>query len=183
MLLNKIKTSLLIGITTVILTGCGYTPLPEQHFQHKEVRVDKHSDGTIGFFAIYTAKGFHKNTSDIISEIKEAGYYGKAKGFKYFAIKSDNFNNILGMPITTINDILKYCSYPTASAAQDNSGDCGGLSYRTDVLFFKENPNEFPVWNVDDVINEKIDLTTIHSNEDKQKLIDYLTSKKIPFKN
>ncbi|KAB7889569.1 hypothetical protein [Poseidonibacter ostreae] len=190
MLLNKFKTTILLSIATAIFTGCGYTPLPMQHFQKGDVIIEKNSDGTTRFFGISKNMEFaskygitYNQTAKLISELKESAYYGKAKGYKYFAVKSDKFNNILGMPITSINSIMKYCSYPTSEVAKSHSGDCKGLSYRTDVHFFKENPNAFPVWNVDDVINEEIDLSYVENDKRKKALTNYLRDSSISFKN
>lgn len=190
MLLNKIKTSLLLGVATAILTGCGYTSLPEQHFQKGDVIIEKNSDGTTRFFGISKNMEFaskygitYKHSANLISELKEASYYGKAKGYKFFAIKSDKFSNILGMPITSINSLIRYCSYPTSELSTIHSGDCDGLSYRTDVLFFNENPNAFPVWDIEDTIKEEIDLSFVEEDNRKKALTDYLTKSSISFKN
>lgn len=185
MLLNKINNSILLFFVLALFIGCSYTPLPEQHFKDGSVLVREKSDGSTRFVATTTNMKNYDNmqVGKRIIELKEAAYYGKAKGYKYFAINTPHFNNLLGFPITTINDFIYYCNYPTVdlpTIRKRHDGNCGE-DYITDVFFFKEEPKTFPVWNIEEVINEKIDLLNSVDNDGMKALVDYLKLNSIPY--
>lgn len=180
-----IKT-ILAGITAaIVLTGCGATSQPSVKFPEKSVRVFQWEDGTTQFNSINPIKDNRlKDAASYITQLKEAAYYGKSKGFSYFTIVNDDFNNMMGLPVNTTNDFLSYCSgYSSLKRWHGHGCELHGM---LKVMFLKENPMTFPVWNIDSTINEVIDLSDMAKLIHKEgipEFISYLESNSIPYKN
>lgn len=103
--------------------------------------------------------------NDTIFLTKEIAYYGNSKGYKYFSINKtgvDAIGNDELSPITTINSNLEYCF---SDLGLKNKNECYTMNSRK-VVFYEKKPTDFPVWNIKEVLEEKIDLSTFEKDKD-----------------
>lgn len=156
---NFLKISV-FGLITIFLSGCGANLNPTNTEIQKAIIIKETSSKNV-YQVVGSIPGLsYKNVGvpTKLVHIKKLAEIGKEKGFKYFALIDDDFNNVLGLPITDIEVGRIACSIR-----------CTNKITITKALFLDKNPNAFPVWNIEKTLNSKIDITNIYTENDLER--------------
>ena len=151
---------LVFGLVTILFIGCGANLNPTKNDIQNAIKIKKTSDKNT-YQVTGSIPGIDYNNVGVptkLVHIKKLAEFGKEKGFKYFALIDDNFNNVLGLPVTDIEAGRIICSMR-----------CTNNVTITKAIFFHENPNAFPVWNIEKIVNSNIDITDIYTKNDLEK--------------
>ena len=167
--LLKISTTLLLSILALNFSGCAAKEDVDQTIKGKKVSVEKVKDKENTY--LISAYAQTNNLYDVLN-LKEAAYFGKKKGFKYFSInKKDSrerrspssLDNLI--PITTINEYLVYKGWSGLVEKSPNYDYREFVSLgRFNVTYTNERANDGFYFVIDKVIDEEI---VLRNPEDK----------------
>lgn len=162
-ILLKISTTLLLGILSLNFSGCAVKEDVNQTIKGKKVSVEKVKDKENTYFI--SAFGQNNNLYAVLN-LKEAAFFGKKKGFKYFILnkkdiketrRPSSLDNLI--PITTINEFLVYKGWSGLVEKTPNNDYRETIELgRFNVTYTNERTNDGFYFVVDKVIQEEIVL-------------------------
>jgi hypothetical protein len=173
--MKNLISIIVITIITVLFTGCGASNgnITTNNLTNEIImnsfKIEDNGNNQ------YTASGYIKgldNSKRIaptkMIQIKKLSELGAKNGYKYFAIIDKVFNNVTGTPIVDIETLFN-ATYEHRHAIQLTYI---GEDIETKVLFFKENPNLFPVWNIEKTNKTSLKSFNFWADENDRKNID-----------
>jgi hypothetical protein len=177
---SNIMKGIIIGLLGLSFSGCAnhIVEVPNATSPYKKLEIQIETDDRTPGVIYFSSYKIEYNTpleidkeikwysvlSNTIFLTKEIANYGNDKGYKYFSINKGMFDAVGNdelSPITSINSNLEYCFSDLGLRSED---ECYKMKSRT-VKFYNEKPINIPVWNIKEVLNEKIDLSTFEMND------------------
>jgi hypothetical protein len=178
--MRNLLTILIISLIAVLFVGCGVDRMnvTKENITDaivvKSIDEDENTYYSSGFIPGLTV--LTQQAPSRLVHIKKLAEFGKKKGFKYFALINDNFNNVAGFPVTTLEAAKNVCA---SGISKGHALFClprnATHSVITKVVFLKENPNAFPVWNIEQTLQTSLkEMTLAHDEIDKKNVNKYL---------
>ena len=167
---NLVKITI-ISAVLFILSGCATatfqtvkTPKPLKNEitlitkKGDKIKVFEHEGDT-------KHKSIKDSSIDLAETFYTAAIYGKQQGYAYFAITSQNMNNLSGYPLNSFDNVLEYCNFEKESSkknykprpvcwAEDETGLLDLYSVKLKVQYFKKPIPGLFLYNIDEVISQ-----------------------------
>lgn len=155
---SAVKIFMLTTFAVLILAGCG----------SKDIKISKlHPEYTKKYGNVDQYYGFlnRNGNSDfaIRQTIAAAALEGKKRGYKYFTMGGDlnmvsgifALNNIMGSPITTVDEVLSYCDQELFGEKRPNCWSGGRKPNASiDVKYTNEKSLDYLVWDIEETLND-----------------------------
>jgi hypothetical protein len=174
--LLKISTTLLLSVLALNFSGCAGKEDVDQTILGKKISIEKIQDQK----DTYRINVWGQSNLYAVLSLKEAAYFGKKKGFKYFSInKKDSkdrrehadIDNLI--PMTTINDYLVYKGWSGLGEKGPNNEyrNVFNLDF-VRVTYTNERINDGFYFAIDKVIDEEIVLRNPYNKEGYDKWLE-----------
>lgn len=147
----------------MVFTGCGGPVTLPNGQKSNDLGIVDMGNGTYRLNTNFLYTRTRDIKKSITMRISEIGDFVKIKNFQYFAIINPEVNNLTGFPITTINNLYRYCYPSLETETKMYSPKCGMVSgyigkgfndvskngeTSIDFVMFKERPENVFVWDV-----------------------------------
>lgn len=168
-ILLKISTTLLLSVLALNFSGCAGKEDVDQTIKGKEISIEKIDNKK----DTYLVKSYSQLDLYSVLNLKEAAFFGKKKGFKYFSINKHDIKEIRRpstldnlIPITTINEYLVYKGWSGLVEKTPNNDYREFVDLlRFNVTYTNERANDSFYFVIDKVIEEEIVLRNPENKE------------------